>query len=161
MSKRNGPPGWWYEIMDKFYFEKNFEDYSELEYLLGKRYKSFLKWAYHQYVECGEKDMYYLSALYLSKIIKKKESQERRYEITQLEWAQLREKTFKRDDYTCVYCGKRGEKLELDHIIPFSRGGRSIESNVITSCRLCNRQKKDKTPIEFIKWKLIQLNKRS
>jgi|GEM_PF-2541074 len=153
MGLKNRPPLWWYETMDLVYFEKNLQDYPELEELLGKRYKSFLKWAYRQYVEHDEKDMFYLSTVYLSKIIEKKESGERRYEITQIEWDHLRRKVFKRDDYTCIYCGQRGRTLELDHIIPFSRGGKSTEDNVVTSCRQCNRQKKDKTPVEFIKWK--------
>jgi hypothetical protein len=45
------------------------------------------------------------------------------------------------DNYTCPYCGAIGGKLEANHIIPFSK------------CVICNRQKKDKTPSEYLKWK--------
>ena len=48
----------------------------------------------------------------------------------------------KRDNYTCAYCGKRGGILEIDHILPISRGGSDNKSNLVTSCRHCNRQKK-------------------
>jgi FKBP-type peptidyl-prolyl cis-trans isomerase (trigger factor) len=56
---------------------------------------------------------------------------------------------FERDNYTCCYCGKRGGKLEVDHKIPVSKGGSDEIDNLATSCRLCNRQKKDKSIDEF------------
>jgi len=36
------------------------------------------------------------------------------------EYKQWRKKVFERDNYTCQSCGKRGGKLEADHIFPFS-----------------------------------------
>lgn len=69
------------------------------------------------------------------------------------EWYSLRMKVFKRDKFTCQYCGKIGGKLEADHIIPFSKGGGDELSNLVTSCRKCNRQKKDKSKDEFMIWK--------
>lgn len=60
---------------------------------------------------------------------------------------------FKRDNYTCKYCGRKGGILEVDHIIPFSKGGSNDLINLATSCRRCNRQKKDKDINEFLKWK--------
>ena len=60
----------------------------------------------------------------------------------------LRKKIFERDDYTCVYCGKslwkNGIKLEVDHIIPISKGGTDDIDNLTTSCRKCNREKSGK-----------------
>mgnify|MGYP003655909901 CR=1 FL=1 len=53
-------------------------------------------------------------------------------------------KTFERDEYTCQYCGKSvedGVKLEVDHILPVSRGGSNISLNLVTSCFSCNRGK--------------------
>ena len=50
---------------------------------------------------------------------------------------------FKRDGFTCVYCGRRPPEimLELDHVIPISRGGPDVPDNMMTSCRECNRGK--------------------
>jgi hypothetical protein len=72
-------------------------------------------------------------------------------------WSELRKEVFKRDQYKCVYCGKVGGVLECDHIIPFSKGGSNDLNNLTTSCRKCNRQKKDKSVIEFKQWKSNKL----
>ena len=45
----------------------------------------------------------------------------------------------KRDNYMCSYCGGPGDTV--DHIIPKSRGGRSVWINVTTSCEECNYKK--------------------
>lgn len=64
-------------------------------------------------------------------------------------WYKIRHQIFERDNYTCQYCGKRGGKLEVDHVCPISKGGTNEFSNLVTACRRCNRQKKDKTVAEF------------
>jgi 5-methylcytosine-specific restriction endonuclease McrA len=38
--------------------------------------------------------------------------------------------------------------LTLDHILPRSRGGRSVPENLCTACKLCNQRKGDRTPEE-------------
>lgn len=50
---------------------------------------------------------------------------------------------FKRDDFTCAYCGKKppGTVLEVDHVIPKSKEGVDEPENLITSCFDCNRGK--------------------
>ena len=50
---------------------------------------------------------------------------------------------FKRDHYTCLYCGKtfEYEQLSRDHVKPVSKGGRDIWTNVVTSCKRCNARK--------------------
>ncbi len=50
---------------------------------------------------------------------------------------------FKRDGFTCQYCGQRPPDivLEVDHIDPRANGGSDIEINLITSCFDCNRGK--------------------
>jgi 5-methylcytosine-specific restriction endonuclease McrA len=55
--------------------------------------------------------------------------------------------TFKRDKYTCVYCGKKykNSDLTIDHIIPRSCGGESNFLNCVTCCQWCNRKKANKT----------------
>lgn len=53
---------------------------------------------------------------------------------------------FKRDLFICQYCGAKPPKviLEVDHILPVSKGGLNLMSNLITSCFDCNRGKRDK-----------------
>jgi len=65
-------------------------------------------------------------------------------------WLETRERLFKRDNYTCHYCGKRGGILEIDHKLPLSKGGNNEDDNLVTACRNCNRRKHDKTEEEFI-----------
>lgn len=52
---------------------------------------------------------------------------------------------FKRDQFTCVYCGRKPPSvvLECDHIVPRSAGGSDEMVNLITSCFDCNRGKSD------------------
>ena len=57
----------------------------------------------------------------------------------------LRFEVFKRDKFVCQYCGACGPdvELEIDHIIPVSRGGTDDMKNLKTACRDCNRGKVD------------------
>ena len=50
---------------------------------------------------------------------------------------------FKRDKFTCQYCGRMAPDviLEVDHIKPVAEGGKNEILNLITSCRDCNRGK--------------------
>jgi len=48
----------------------------------------------------------------------------------------------------CAYCGSK-ENLTYDHIIPLSRGGPDILSNVVLACSKCNASKKDKDIFEW------------
>jgi hypothetical protein len=53
---------------------------------------------------------------------------------------------FKRDSFACQYCGQSAPEviLEVDHIIPVSKGGDNDVTNLITSCFACNRGKSNK-----------------
>lgn len=61
--------------------------------------------------------------------------------------AKLRYMIFERDHFTCVSCGRSSKQddvqLEIDHIVPVSRGGTSEFSNLQTLCTDCNRGKGD------------------
>lgn len=52
---------------------------------------------------------------------------------------------FKRDDFTCQYCGRKSPQvvLEVDHITPVVQGGSDDQINLWTSCWDCNRGKAD------------------
>lgn len=49
----------------------------------------------------------------------------------------------------CAYCGAGGVPLELDHIVPRSRGGSDRVSNLALACRPCNQAKGNRTAGEF------------
>lgn len=50
---------------------------------------------------------------------------------------------FKRDSFTCQYCGIQPPQavLHIDHIIPVASGGTNVPENLITSCQSCNSGK--------------------
>ncbi len=51
---------------------------------------------------------------------------------------------FLRDEFTCQYCGSKGE-MTFDHVVPRARGGRTTWENVVASCSPCNLHKGSKT----------------
>lgn len=57
---------------------------------------------------------------------------------------------YARDDYQCQYCGMCPERvqLNLDHIIPRSRGGKTSWDNLVCCCIPCNLKKGNRTPAE-------------
>ncbi len=48
---------------------------------------------------------------------------------------------FRRDDYTCQYCGTSSQHLTIDHVIPRHRGGQHTWENLVAACPSCNRHK--------------------
>lgn len=79
----------------------------------------------------------------------------------------LRFEVFKRDKFTCQYCGDSAPDvvLHVDHIIPVSKGGLTELVNLITSCQPCNSGKKntllsDETAIKKQKKQLDQIQER-
>lgn len=58
----------------------------------------------------------------------------------------VRFEVFKRDKFTCQYCGASAPDviLEVDHLKPVSKGGTNDLLNLVTSCRDCNRGKTNK-----------------
>ena len=63
---------------------------------------------------------------------------------------ELKEYLLKKYNYKCVYCGKSNTRLEIDHVIPRSRGGTNRLSNLVIACHDCNQKKSNKTLEEFI-----------
>lgn len=62
-----------------------------------------------------------------------------------------------RDNFTCAFCGTKYpmEKLNYDHVLPRSQGGKTVWENIITSCYTCNERKGSRTP-EQAKMKLLR-----
>ena len=61
-----------------------------------------------------------------------------------------RKNIFERDNYTCQYTGRklRPQDLNIDHVIPRSRGGASTWENLVTCSVEANNRKGDRTPKE-------------
>lgn len=55
----------------------------------------------------------------------------------------LRYQILQRDHSRCVLCGRGPDAvpLEVDHIVPVSKGGKTVPENLRTLCRDCNRGK--------------------
>ena len=60
-------------------------------------------------------------------------------------WRRIRDSAKKRDEYRCVRCGRAeddGFKLEVDHVIPWYKGGEDSLDNAETLCKdFCHREK--------------------
>jgi len=52
-----------------------------------------------------------------------------------------RREVFRRDNYTCQYCGRHGTPLTVDHITPKRLGGEHTWTNVVAACPSCNHKK--------------------
>ena len=71
---------------------------------------------------------------------------------------------FKRDNYTCQYCGKRApdevglDDMGIDHVLARSRGGVTSWENCVLSCTDCNRKKDDRS-LEEAHMKLLSVPK--
>lgn len=61
----------------------------------------------------------------------------------------LRFEIYKRDEYKCCRCGAK-DNLEIDHIVPISKGGKSTINNLQTLCHNCNIKKGVKA-IRYVK----------
>lgn len=73
----------------------------------------------------------------ISKEVKRGEKPSRKISQT------VQDKVWRRDEGKCQKCGSK-EKLEFDHIIPFSKGGANTYRNIQLLCESCNRSKSDK-----------------
>lgn len=56
---------------------------------------------------------------------------------------------YRRDNYTCRYCGRNDIPLTVDHLILWEDGGPSIEGNLVACCRKCNKVRGN---IEYNVW---------
>ncbi|MGD0613686.1 MAG: HNH endonuclease [Anaerolineales bacterium] len=52
-----------------------------------------------------------------------------------------RREVFRRDNYTCQYCGRHSSDLTVDHVLPKHLGGKHVWTNVVAACPACNHHK--------------------
>jgi len=48
-------------------------------------------------------------------------------------------RVFRRDNFTCRYCGDNESPMTVDHLILWEDGGPSVEENLLCTCRKCNK----------------------
>jgi len=61
----------------------------------------------------------------------------------------IRRKALKRDNYKCIWCGKR-EEHDVSHFIQKRTGGETFEDNLVTTCEDCIHKRHYDSPAEFI-----------
>nr|YP_009367576.1 putative HNH endonuclease [Pseudocharacium americanum]YP_009367665.1 putative HNH endonuclease [Ignatius tetrasporus]ARK14632.1 putative HNH endonuclease [Pseudocharacium americanum]ARK14721.1 putative HNH endonuclease [Ignatius tetrasporus] len=64
---------------------------------------------------------------------------------------EVREYILEKFHKTCAYCGQTKGRLEIDHIIPKSKGGSNRMSNLTLACQRCNQKKGNQSLTEFVK----------
>jgi 5-methylcytosine-specific restriction endonuclease McrA len=69
-----------------------------------------------------------------------------------------RREVFRRDNYTCQYCGRRDTTLTVDHILPKHLGGKHIWTNVVAACPGCNHRKGGRR-LEEVQMSLLHMPK--
>lgn len=52
-------------------------------------------------------------------------------------------------NHECVYCGAIANSL--DHVIPQSKGGKTVASNLVAACKPCNGNKGDRELFEWFR----------
>jgi 5-methylcytosine-specific restriction endonuclease McrA len=71
------------------------------------------------------------------------------YQHGELQGYEVREYLLEKFNRKCAYCGKKDTPLEVEHIVPKSRGGSDRISNLTIACHECNQTKGSQTAEEF------------
>jgi 5-methylcytosine-specific restriction endonuclease McrA len=71
------------------------------------------------------------------------------YQQGELAGDELREYVLEKLGRACAYCHQSGVPLEMEHIVPKSRGGSNRASNLAPACHACNQAKGNRTAAEF------------
>jgi 5-methylcytosine-specific restriction endonuclease McrA len=69
-----------------------------------------------------------------------------------------RREVFRRDNYTCQYCGRHETGLTVDHVVPRYQGGQHTWDNVVAACATCNHRKGGRSP-EQARMRLLHIPK--
>lgn len=142
----------WIDAINRYYVKKKLDEHPELKIKYSDNYSSFQQFCYIVMDYYGWQDIAAIQEEFDNETFFEIRFK-RMYETNVKRWKKLAKKVFERDSYTCVYCKKVGGILEVDHFIPFSKGGSDELDNLVCSCRKCNRQKKDKYVEEFKLWR--------
>jgi hypothetical protein len=58
-----------------------------------------------------------------------------------------------RDGPVCVWCGRERwpRDLNVEHVLPRARGGRTVPENLVVACRQCNRARGTKPVVAYVR----------
>lgn len=121
--------------VDDDYQQYDFDSWAGLSH-----YRSTFESKDHSFIKAVKYDILVPSVVRLLKFEKAKKSRIRL----------SRRNIYKRDQYTCQYTGKKlpAHKINLDHVLPSSRGGKTTWENVVCCSIDVNTMKGNKTPEE-------------
>ena len=146
------PNGQWFRAMNELYVEQKLEQHPELIDKYKDNFGGFKQFCIKVMNYFGWQDIDAIQLEFDSENFYGLKLT-RMYEMNVKKWKRISKQVFERDSYTCHYCGKAGGILEVDHIIAFSKGGADDLENLVTACRKCNRQKRNKSVEEFYTWR--------
>jgi 5-methylcytosine-specific restriction endonuclease McrA len=66
--------------------------------------------------------------------------------ITVEEWETIKNEASNR----CSYCGQKSNKLQMDHVVPVSKGGSHNAENIVPACPSCNQSKGNRGLLKFL-----------
>jgi len=70
-------------------------------------------------------------------------------------------RVYKRDGYACRYCGKDDLPLTIDHLVLWEDGGPTIEENLLSSCKKCNKKRGNQKYADWLesdRYKKVSVN---
>jgi hypothetical protein len=114
---------------------QNNESGGDILRLLNKRLDAFLDWAICDGNYSNEMDIVNVWITFEKS-------------IPRFPSRKLREKILVKFNFICQYCGATESKC-IDHIIPYSLGGKTLEENLQVLCKSCNSKKRDKVGYEL------------
>lgn len=119
-------------VVDQEYKTYNFEDWMELSQAISEHPSGFIHTPAFRLA---------IPEVITLKIFDK---------IPKLEVKFTRRNIYEHYDHRCCYCGRRfpTKELNLEHVVPSSRGGRTTWENIVTSCIPCNLKKGNSLPHE-------------
>lgn len=74
-------------------------------------------------------------------------------ELTEAQWRAIKDHYH----HCCVYCGRRMQRLTMDHLTPLSKGGQHTVQNVVPACVSCNSRKQAGPPLKPVQPLLLAL----
>lgn len=129
-SNRNRPKGW-------------------LPPSLLSRANNIKTWAGRLSKLCPLTHISYENAKFDTQLMRNPEISGIEYQQGTLEGYEVREYLLEKYNRKCVYCGIQGIPLQIEHIIPKSRGGTNRVDNLAIACSACNQKKGNKTAEEY------------
>lgn len=70
---------------------------------------------------------------------------ERGNHVVRVTTTEIRER-FEQFDHCCAYCGASTSQLQTEHLLPISKGGTHVLSNILPACKPCNHSKLNHDP---------------